>query len=50
MARRQLHLLTNPPLDHQSEHLEEHNGCCNDSANHAEDLLSLGYLANGCGS
>lgn len=55
MARRELNVLTNPPCDEREEDHHQHNGhsngCCNGSSNsHGEELLSLGVLANGCGS
>jgi lysine 2,3-aminomutase len=55
MARRELTVLTNnqaPTSDEQDaphEHNGHSNGCCGPNG-HAEDILPLGVLANGCGS
>ncbi|HWG43978.1 MAG TPA: hypothetical protein VN688_14465, partial [Gemmataceae bacterium] len=56
MARRELTVLTNhqaPTLDEQDaphEHNGHSNGCCGGTNGHAEDILPLGVLVNGCGS
>src|SRR5262249_11962271 len=50
MARRELTVLTNHHHVHTTEEHNGHgNGCCGTNG-HAEDLLPLGVLANGCGS
>jgi len=57
MARRELTVLTNQQAytseeqDACHEHNGPSNGCCGNGTNgHHDDLLSLGFLANGCGS
>ncbi|MGH7168880.1 MAG: lysine 2,3-aminomutase, partial [Gemmataceae bacterium] len=45
MARRELTVLTN-----QQAHTSEEQDACHEHNGHREDLLSLGVLANGCGS
>jgi lysine 2,3-aminomutase len=56
MARRELTVLANHQANHSDEQDAAHednghsNGCCGSRNGHAEDLLSLGVLANGCGS